>query len=272
MSTKPPTEIPSAMLLPDESAAGRTPDPGTLQYVPPSPPQPPTPMLLLQLAMDQGADLDKLTKLMDLQERWEANEARKAFNAAFAAFKAESITIIKNITVTDGPLKGKKYADLYSVVEAVTPALSKHGLSASWKLTKDDPAWLEVTCILKHAAGHCETAAMGGPSDAGGAKNAIQARASSKSYLERYTLLAITGLAAQGEDNDGRGADANKAFGMAEEAFQGHLKALHEAKDATSLHAAFTAAWKGAGNDKATKDALLRIKDECKAKLMGGTQ
>ncbi len=31
---------------------------------------------------------------------------------------------------------------------------------------------------------------MGGPPDAGGAKNALQARASTKSYLERYTLKA----------------------------------------------------------------------------------
>jgi hypothetical protein len=33
--------------------------------------QQPTPMVLLQMAMSQNADLDKLSKLMDLQERWE---------------------------------------------------------------------------------------------------------------------------------------------------------------------------------------------------------
>ena len=164
--------------------------------------QPVTPMALLQVAMAQGADLSKLEKLMELQERWEAAEARKAFNEAFAAFKSEAVQVIKNRLVTDGPLRGKSYAELFSVVQAVTPALSKHGLSASWKLTKDEKDWLEVTCTLVHVRGHAESVSMGGPPDAGGAKSAIQARASTISYLERYTLKAVCGVAEQGDDTD----------------------------------------------------------------------
>lgn len=163
----------------------------------------PTPAHLLQLAVQQGADLDKLERLLAMQERWEANEARKAYDAAFSAFKAEAVTIIKNRAVTAGPLQGKKYAELFSVVNAVTPALSKHGLSSSWQITKDEKDWLEVTCTLKHVAGHTERVSMGGPPDIGGAKNPIQARASTVSYLQRYTLKAITGLSEQEDDNDG---------------------------------------------------------------------
>ena len=44
---------------------------------------------------------------------------------------------------------------------------------------------------------------MGGPPDVGGAKNPIQARASTVSYLQRYTLKAITGLSEQEDDDDG---------------------------------------------------------------------
>jgi hypothetical protein len=106
----------------------------------------------------------------------------------------EAVTIIKNRNVTAGPLSGKKYAELFAIVNAVTPALSRHGLSSSWKITKDDKEWIEVTCTLKHTGGHTESVSMGGPPDVGGAKNAIQARASTVSYLERYTLKAITGL------------------------------------------------------------------------------
>jgi hypothetical protein len=162
-------------------------------------------MEMLRIATSQGADLEKLKQLWELQKEWEANEARKVYLEAFAAFKADAVAIVKNVTVTDGPLKGKKYADLFAVVSAITPALSKHGLSLSWQLTKDEPAWLEVTCTVRHMMGHSESVSMGGPPDTGGAKNAIQARASSKSYLERYTALAITGMAAQGEDKDGNG-------------------------------------------------------------------
>jgi hypothetical protein len=166
----------------------------------------PTPTDLLAMAVQQGADLDKLERLMALQERWEAGQAKKAYDEAFAAFKAEAVTIIKNKQVTDGPLKNKRYAELFAIVNAVTPALSRHGLSSSWKLTKDEKDWIEVTCFLKHTAGHVESVSMGGPPDGGGAKNAIQARASTVSYLERYTLKAICGLSEQEDDDDGRGA------------------------------------------------------------------
>jgi len=151
-----------------------------------------TPADLLRMAVEQGADLDRLERLMALQERWQAGQAKVAYDEAFAAFKAEVVVILKNRQVTNGPLRGKSYAELFAVVNAVTPALSRHGLSSSWKLTKDDKDWIEVTCFLKHVAGHVETVSMGGPPDSGGAKNAIQARASTVSYLERYTLNVMT--------------------------------------------------------------------------------
>ena len=162
-----------------------------------------SPAAIMLQAMAQGSSIEQLEKMMDLQERWEKREAEKACNAAFAGFKSEAVQIIKGRKVTAGPLAGKSYAELHDVVDAVTPALSRHGLSASWKITKDEKDWLEVTCTLKHVGGHCETVSMGGPPDAGGAKNAIQARASTVSYLQRYTLKAITGLSETDDDNDG---------------------------------------------------------------------
>lgn len=170
-----------------------------------------TPSALLAMAVQQGADLDKLERLMALQERWEANEARKAHAAAFSAFKADAVTIIKGTTIKDGPLKGKKHADLFDVVSAVTPGLSKHGLSVSWKLTKDEKDWLEVTCYLKHVGGHVEFVGMGGAPDSGPGRNAIQARGSTKTYLERYTALAILGMAASDADDDGDGGADDQA-------------------------------------------------------------
>lgn len=156
-----------------------------------------------------GGDLAMLEKMMDLQERFDAKQAEKAFNEAFAAFKAEAVRIVKSTIVNDGPLKGKTYANLADVVLAVTPALSKHGLSASWKLTRDEPQWMEITCTLKHVGGHSESVSMGGEPDAGPGRNKIQARASTKNYLERYTLLAIAGMAAADGDDDGNGGNAS---------------------------------------------------------------
>lgn len=154
-------------------------------------------------AQQAGIGLDQIQRMMEMQEQWERREAEKAYNVAFAAFKAEAVRVIKGRSVTDGPLKGKSYAELHDVVDAVTPALSRHGLSASWKITRDEKDWIEVTCTLKHVGGHAETVSMGGGPDAGGAKNALQARASTKTYLERYTLKAICGIAEGGDDTDG---------------------------------------------------------------------
>lgn len=164
---------------------------------------PNSPAAMMLAARAQGVSPEEIGQMMDLQERWERREAEKAYNAAFAAFKAEAVRIIKGRSVTDGPLRGKSYAELHDVVDAVTPALSRHGLSASWKLTRDEKDWIEVTCALKHVGGHSESVSMGGPPDVGGAKNALQARASTKSYLERYTLKAICGVAEGGDDTDG---------------------------------------------------------------------
>lgn len=162
--------------------------------------------MLMRGASDPNFDVTKFQDLLQAKRDMEADEARRAFNRAFADFKAEAVKIIKGTEIKDGPLKGKKHANLFDVVSATTPALSKHGLTISWKPTKDEPTWIEVTCILRHVAGHSESVSMGGAPDAGPGRNAIQSRGSAKSYLERYTATAILGLAAQDGDDDGNGA------------------------------------------------------------------
>jgi hypothetical protein len=214
-----------------------------------------TPMAMLSSAVAKGMSADTIKGFMDLQERWEKAEAIRAYNAAFAAFKAEAVQVIRNKKVTDGPLKGKSYAELFAVIDAVTPALSRHGLSHAWKVTKDERDWLEVTCTLRHVAGHAESVSFGGPPDTGGAKNAIQARASTKSYLERYTLLAVTGLSSKDADNDGgKGKDAIEPDAEGRKALE-----------ACGSLAGLQAAWKALSAEQ--RKTLGGIKDECKARI-----
>jgi hypothetical protein len=217
-------------------------------------------------ASDPQYDVAKLEKLLAMKERWEADEARKAFNVAFAAFKAEAIDIVKNKKVTDGPLKGKAYAELFSVVNAVTPALSRHGLSASWRLTKDEKDWIEVTCTIRHVLGHSEVVSMAGPPDSGGAKNAIQARASTITYLERYTLKAACGLAEQGDDNDGN----NGGSRLNESTMATFLAEIDNAKDEKALMKAFYDGWKAAEaiNDFKSMRSFGERKDTRRAQLV----
>lgn len=169
-----------------------------------------TPSQLLAMAVQQGADLDKLEKLMALQERWEASEARKAFQSAMAGFKAEPIEIGKNkrvsFTTRDGETTSYSHAELSDVTAAVGPALSKHQLSYRWNIEQANGG-ITVTCVLTHVLGHSESVTMTAPPDASGKKNAIQQVASTTTYLQRYTLLAITGMSTKGQDDDGRAAE-----------------------------------------------------------------
>lgn len=164
-----------------------------------------TPMDMLKIAVDRGADLDQMQQLMDLNDRWEANQARKAYTAAVAAFKANPPTVLKDQKADFGGGKAKyTYATLAQVTGIIAPALSQHGLSHRWTVDQKG-AEIAVTCVLTHQMGHSESVTLTAAPDPTGSKNPIQAIGSTVSYLERYTLLAITGLAALDQDDDGSG-------------------------------------------------------------------
>lgn len=168
-----------------------------------------TPMHMLQVALDQGADLAKLEQLMQLQERWEANEARKAYVAAMAEFKRNPPEIVKRKHVSFQTSKGTTeyhHATLADVCEAAIRGLAQVGISHRWDVEQKD-GQITVHCVLTHAQGHSERTTLTGRADDSGGKNAIQAIASAVTYLQRYTLLAATGLATRDmNDDDGRGA------------------------------------------------------------------
>lgn len=165
----------------------------------------PTPNTLLRLAVEQGADLERLEKLMELQQRWEANEARKAWVAAMNAFKANPPVLTKNRRVQFGNTV-YNHASLDEAVRVITEGLSAHGLSHRWTVEQLDGGMVRVTCVITHEMGHSESTSMQAGADSSGSKNSIQAIGSTVTYLERYTLLAATGLAAKGMDDDGNGA------------------------------------------------------------------
>jgi len=171
-------------------------------------PQDTNPAGLLQIAVSQGADLAKLEKLMELQERWEANEARKAYTKAMATFKTNPPKILKDAHVmykAGGGTTEYNHATLGQVASAIGTALSEHGLSAAWKTEQNGQ--IIVTCTITHEQGHSESTSLSADADTSGSKNAIQAIGSTITYLQRYTLLALTGIAAKDQDDDGRNSE-----------------------------------------------------------------
>ncbi len=159
-----------------------------------------TPATLLNLAINQGADLDRLERLMVLQDKWEATQARKAYTAAMADFKKNPPDIEKDRHVKYGNTE-YNHASLGNVTEKINAALSAHGLSAAWETTQSEKG-VTVTCRITHVLGHSESTSLTAGSDTSGAKNAIQALGSAISYLQRYTILALTGLSTHDMDDD----------------------------------------------------------------------
>lgn len=170
------------------------------------------PAVLIEKAISGNADLDKLEKLLELQERWERNEAKKAYIKAMASFKANPPKINKDKRVDFNTSKGRTqydHASLANVCEKISSALSEHGLSAAWSTNQTDKT-ISVTCTITHEYGHSESTTLGAAPDTSGSKNPIQAIGSTISYLERYTVLALTGLATHDMDNDGGGSAAGE--------------------------------------------------------------
>lgn len=169
-------------------------------------PTSPTPLTLLQQAVSQGLDLEKIEKLMELQERWEKKEAKKAFLDARARFQTLVPVINKKKKANINSQKGSysyKFADLGVIANTIKDALNECGLTYRWEFS-ENAGKLKVTCIISHRDGHEETTEMEAGMDASGCKNDIQQKGSTNTYLQRYTLIGALGLSTADEDNDGK--------------------------------------------------------------------
>lgn len=95
------------------------------------------------------------------------------------------------------------YADLASVIDAVRGPLSKHGLSFAQLVTMSERG-ITLQTTLMHSSGQwigCEYPLLPG--------GTAQARGSDLTYARRYSLCAITGIAAE-DDDDGQAASQHK--------------------------------------------------------------
>lgn len=217
-----------------------------------------------------GGTLSEIRELLVMQREHEDREAEKAFNRAFAAFKAEAQSILKSKHVDFPTRVGRTtydHAELFDVVETLTPSLSRHGLSTSWSIPEQHRDWIVIQCRLKHELGFSESVRMGGPPDESGGKNAIQAISSATTYLERQTMKAVCGVAEKGADNDGRDP-SNKDPGKTDPSgppfdTDDRRDVLRERRPTTYDHAMFTAnlvQWKTVISEgRKTPDALIEF-------------
>jgi hypothetical protein len=174
--------------------------------------------MIERAARDPAVDLDKMERLYAMKERMDATMAKAAYISALAEMQPNLPIIDKRGKIerkskdSNGSMKearATKYALWEDVVEAITPILSAHGFSLSFRIKQD--ARVEVTAVLGHRAGHCEETSMSLPIDESGAKNNLQGWGSSVSYGKRYTAFALLNIIARGEDDDGNAAGDTSA-------------------------------------------------------------
>jgi len=119
-------------------------------------------------------------------------------HAALCAAQADFAPAVK---ASKNPAFKSMYADLQSCIEAVGPALNKHGIAYYWDAVQGDGGQWRVECHLVHAATTTAiTCAWPVITD----KPNAQGFASGSTYARRYSLMAVTGLAP--EDDDGNAA------------------------------------------------------------------
>lgn len=159
---------------------------------------------LLQQAVQAGTSPEALEKLVALQERIIARNAEAEFTAALAQFQANCPPIVKRHDVKDrGGRLLYKFAPLEDIVDQIKGLMSELGLSFSFDTTKNDNGGIEVTCIIRHRAGHQERTRVQIPGTKGHNTNASQDMGIQLTYGKRYALIGALGIVTADSDQDG---------------------------------------------------------------------
>jgi hypothetical protein len=143
---------------------------------------------------------EALEKLVALYERVMAKDAQAEFARAKKAFQAECPVIGANREADLG--KGKaaySYADMEKITKTIRPLLEKHGFCYGFS-QKHNGDIIEVTCHLRHEAGHEESTTFAGPWATNAGMSQIQKYASATTFCQRYALRLALGLPVGADD------------------------------------------------------------------------
>ena len=179
--------------------------------------------LIERVALDPGADAEKLGRMTAMYEALKAKEGEVAFNAAKGRIlnKLVRVRIVKNRsalceTENCSPPRTTretfKYAPLEEIDKHLRPLLVEEEMDLSYS---DEPAaggGLRIRGRLKHLrSGYYEDSFLSAPPDTTGGKSNVQAVGSTNSYLRRYVACNIFNIVVVGDDDDGNGGTIDEA-------------------------------------------------------------
>lgn len=163
--------------------------------------------------------------------------------AAYAKAQADMGDVLKT---ANNPAFRTKYADLAAVVEAVLPALSKHGLALIQAPGFDGEVVTVETVIAHIGGGFMRSTIQLRPT-----KSDPQGLGSAITYGRRYALMAMAGVAP--EDDDGNASSGPVERGHEPQKFTPKPPTLSERA------ATFEATLKGAASDPAKLERTFKL-------------
>lgn len=164
--------------------------------------KPSNPLELLTLAVEKGADPDKLTGMYDLYQRWQKDQAAQAFGEALAKFQSFCPRITKRRTINIGKGPGAAYASYDDIMREITPVLSQCGLSVTFtQADMQGAGTVKLGCTIRHGT-HSETTQVALPVPTQMSVNDTQKMGAALSYAKRYALCAALNIVVTDEDDD----------------------------------------------------------------------
>ena len=149
---------------------------------------------MVRVALAHSPTVETIRELQQLQREHEAHEARKSFTRSLTAMQSDLPAVIDRDQRVRYGQTSYTHTSLAHAVEVITPVLAEYGFARSWR-TDTTGKDVVVTCRLTHRDGHTEETTMSAPPDNKGGKGGPQSVASSVTMLQRYTLLALLGIA-----------------------------------------------------------------------------
>lgn len=232
-----------------------------------------------KLANNPNLDADKIERLLNVfldgQRRVAEMQDEKLFSEAMAAFKHEPevVRILKD--KKNKQYDNSPYASLGREASVITPLLSKHGLTASWKLAQAER--IKISCQLSYGIYHAEPVSIELPPDKSGSKNAAQEIKSSITYGRIITLECACGvapvdsLASLNDDGNATGRQAEPESCMEEGAAADFVSSIEGSGTLDELQTNYFAARDAAekAKDGVAAKTFAEIKNKMFRKLSG---
>ena len=158
---------------------------------------------IIQNAIANGIDPDKLGKMLELHERWTLARAQEKFGSAIAEFQAEMPQIMKSRKTTGGGFSFT-YASLDDVMDKAKPLLAKHGISLAFDsqhTTTEKANIINVTLRIR-VGSYFEDRHFGCPVPIDLKASQPQQWGAALSYAKRYALCAALNIVVTDEDDD----------------------------------------------------------------------